>query len=240
MYREPKTSGYSIANGINASGQIVGQYVPNIGANATQAFLYDPSSGLQSIGPVGHNTNATGINNSGEVVGIDQTSNRAFTFTIDSGYQNLPLVSGYTTSGAAAINNAGQVVGTLGTNGTLTSAYIYSSSNGTQLLGSIGFGSWATAINDSGVVVGNYNKINPLFGSDESGFIYSTGQGIQDLNTLYSQLLVSDTGTQAGFTDIVNANAINDEGQIVGEGIYYDGSTSYQAFRFPSQHRSSS
>jgi hypothetical protein len=53
-----------------------------------------------------------------------------------------------------------------------------------------------------------------------------------DLNTLYSSLLVTGGGSQVGFTQLAYANAINDSGEIVGTGDYWNGTTyeSNQAF----------
>ncbi len=68
-----------------------------------------------------------------------------------------------------------------------------------------------------------------LQGGPVDAFLYTATGGMQDLNTLFSSLLVSGTGSQAGFTDLIEATAINDEGQIVGEGDYYNGSTTYGA-----------
>lgn len=228
--------GYSSANAINSSGQITGQYTPDAptGNYASQSFIYTTASGVQSFATA-YATTANAIDNAGDVAGsfsINGTSH-AFVYSKTGGFQDLGLSTGYISSGASGINNQGQVVGTLGTLGTASRAFIYSSNTGIVDLGTLGGGltSSANAINDMGDVVGEstITSVGVFQGGTMDAFIYLPGTGMEDLNVLYRSLLVSGTDSQAGFTQLIDANDINDEGQIVGEGIYYNGTTSYES-----------
>lgn len=87
--------------------------------------------------------------------------------------------------------------------------------------------SYAYGINNSGQVVG-YAYLASDIGD---AFIYSSSTGMQDLNTLYASMLVSGTGSQKGFTDLGVAYGINDVGDIIGIGSYWNGTEfSTQAF----------
>jgi probable HAF family extracellular repeat protein len=73
--------------------------------------------GIQDLGTLGgefSESQATGINDSGVVVGWSETVNfqrHAFVWTADSGMQDLGTLGG-SSSTAIAINNAGVIVGT--------------------------------------------------------------------------------------------------------------------------------
>ena len=204
--------GYSSANAINSAGQIAGQYTPGapMGNYASKSFIYTTASGVQLFATT-YATTAMAIDNVGDVAGsfsINGTTH-AFLYSKTGGFQDLGLITGYSSSCASGINNQGQVVGTLG--GGLTSS--------------------ANAINDMGDVVGEstITSLGVFEGGTVDAFIYLPGTGMEDLNVLYRSLLVGGTGSQAGFTRLIDANDINDEGQIVGEGLYYNGTTSYQS-----------
>jgi MYXO-CTERM domain-containing protein len=46
---------------------------------------------------------------------------------------------------------------------------------------------------------------------------------MQDMNKLYASLLVSGTGSQTGFTTLTEATGINNLGDIIGDGTYWNG-----------------
>jgi probable HAF family extracellular repeat protein len=158
---------------------------------------------------------AHGINDDGQVVGDACTRSNRFphAFLYSGGLMmdlnNLIATnSGWTLQEATAINNDGEIVGNAYARGDkFPHAFLYS--NGSMLtLGIIpGYSSsFAHGINDDGQVVGSAcTRVNKW----PHAFLYSGGS-MMDLNNLIA--------TNSGWTLEV-ATAINDNGQIVGEGI---------------------
>jgi len=204
------------AYGISGNGQIVG-------AGGGRAFIYNAGT-RADLGP----GTAFGVNNSGQVA-LESTSENgreAFLYsggiTIDLGPgvpyaindrgqlvwtsdptgvgsgadllysngMNIDLGAGQ----ATAINNYGQVVGS-----DYGSAFLYSAGIVVPLPGLSG-GSYPNAINNNGQVVGR---------DDGGAFLYSAGTTI-NLNDLIP--------ANSRWT-LIDATAINDNGQIVGYGV---------------------
>jgi probable HAF family extracellular repeat protein len=190
----------SQANGINNKGEVVGR---NSGGHA---FLWSDGTVLDlgSLGG-GHMSTAVGINNHTQVVGQTTTAGgapHAFLWTADRGMMDLGSLDGNagSTSGADAINNAGQIVGSSYSSVLHATHAAYFSRKGVVDLGTLGSIAIAHAVNNLGQVVG------------ESGDAFITdlnGGPMIDLNTLIPP------GT--GWT-LFDARAINDAGQIVGTG----------------------
>lgn len=158
----------SFGNAINDFGRVVGDsFLPGnpmaYGSFARHGVLYNGNikAGLGSLGG-SFGSSATGINNSGQVVGqADLPDGRLRGFFYDSGVmQEIPTpASDYTV--AYAINNNGLIVGTMIPHGsTIQNAFTYNSrlSDPNQRLRNIGTlgGNFAQAIsvNDSGWIVG--------------------------------------------------------------------------------------
>jgi probable HAF family extracellular repeat protein len=188
----------SDAVAINASGQIAGDGSAPI-SGSSFAALYSNGT-FKSLGNPSSFTNATGINNSGQVVGNILSKglppqSQAFIYS-NGTTQNLGTLGGIASS-ATGINNAGQVIGNI-TTASGNQAFVYSNGN-VQMLGTLG-GTFSSAagINDSGQIVGNFDA-----GSATHAFLYSGG-AMQDLGTL------------PGFT-FSEALAINASGEIVGD-----------------------
>ena len=182
--------GSSQANGINASGQVVGWAETARGAR--HAFLYTGST-MTDLGTLGGTiSEASGINASGQVVGWSFTtgnaSRHAFLYT-GSTMTDLGTITGPITE-ANDINDSGQIVGDSGGH-----AFLYSGSTMTDL----GDNSAALGINASGQIVGY---------SGGHAFLYS-GSTMTDLNTLIDP-------ASGWWLDI--AYDINTLGQIVGSG----------------------
>jgi probable HAF family extracellular repeat protein len=119
---------------------------------------------------------------------------------------DLGVLSGGVSSSAYSINTAGTIVGTSDLSDGDEHAFSYSGGVMSDLGTLGGSNSAVGAINSSGVIVGFSNT-----GSGSSAaFIYSGGVMV-DLNTL-----LDSSGT--GWT-LEDANDINDNGQIVGDGI---------------------
>jgi len=126
---------------------------------------------------------ATGINNTGQVVGQDTTGRAALwdgTTTTDLGTLNL----GGTSSKALAINQAGQAVGySVNASNTALHATLWNGSTAPIDIGILsGNWSWATAINDNGQV---------------AGYSAATGSGATQA-TLWNGTIATDLGTLGG------------------------------------------
>ncbi len=153
----------------------------------------------------GNSSSADDINDNGQVVGSAITAsggNRTFVWDSTNGIRNLdPL--GSDTSIANGINNKSQVVGFFGGVASSSRAFLSDSTNGLQNLGTLdGYpNSYASDINNNGQIVG-YTF------SDFRALLWDNGV-ISDINTLIDP----SSGWILG-----SANAINNKGQIVGEG----------------------
>lgn len=102
---------FSLANGINASGDLAGYYTN--AAGFTRAFRYRDASGLEDIAPIsGTLSQAFGINDDGVVVGVssDPGGLAAFVAAPGSPAAALPTMGGGFDF-ACGINNAGQIAG---------------------------------------------------------------------------------------------------------------------------------
>ncbi len=182
------------ATGINDSGAIVGY------SAWLQYFDYGNSgeflwenNKLIYLGPLA----PTAINDAGEIVGV--VNGYAYSSTV--GY--LGSLGG-TWSAATAINSTGEIVGQAALNGdTVAHAFLYSNGEMIDIDASDPSNSIANSINSNGQVVG----------VGEFPFIYSDG----DTDNL-SDLVPANSGWTLN-----TAVAINDEGQIVGNGINPDG-----------------
>ena len=105
------------------------------GDGQADAFIY--SAGLMTdLGSLGGGSVASGINNSGQVVGWSYTSGgQAHAFLYSAGTMTDLGTLGGTSSYASAINNSGQAVGVSDTSGGQPHAFLYSGGTMTDLGG---------------------------------------------------------------------------------------------------------
>lgn len=225
---------YSSAHAINDAGQVVGDFGlwqngsltqldvnpadinnnGNITENhwitgpAFHAYLLsnDTSVDLGNLG--GRDCAALGINDLDEVVGYSDTSGPPdHAFLWSSGVMtDLGTLPGFGHSGAWAINNSTEVVGT-SYYGNAGAAFLWQ--NGSMVsLGTLG-GNWSNAldINNLGQVVG----LSRFSASDENHAFLVDNGAMYDLNNL----IAADSGWE-----LMDAQAINDSGLIVANGIY--------------------
>jgi hypothetical protein len=132
---------------------------------------------------------------------------RAFRSIPGVGLSNIGVPAGYAHSYGYAINDLGQVAGTLSLAGGSSSVlFRWTPGVGFQIFGSSASLTAAWAMNASGTVVGR----SPV-GGVYRPVMYSDGLGMVDLNTLINP---------ASGWNLLHANDINDAGQIVGFGHF--------------------
>ena len=190
--------------GINNAGQIVGWYFPTITASIVRGFLYDGGTFTTINALLALPTNvgsavATGINSAGQIVGYFNTVQG---FLDDHGTFTLINVPGTSGIQPAAINDAGQIVGTYyPTTGPqnispLPQAFLYDHGTFTTIDVPGGRGTQATGINNAGQIVG-YSVIDNRY----QGFVDDHG---------------SFTVIDAPGSGLTKLFGINNAGQIVG------------------------
>jgi probable HAF family extracellular repeat protein len=194
----------SIATRLNSHGQVVGWSVS--GKNlvdslaTTHAFLL-AETGMLDLGTLGgRDSRATGINESGVVVGessVPEKATHAFVYRFGR-MSDLGGLPGGAFSAAYAINNRGSIVGAAETSRHLVHAVMWKDSRIVEL-GTLegGLRSRALAVNDKQEIVG----FSEAAAAATHAFLYVNGR-MQDLGTLGN--------------DPVRANAINNHSQIVG------------------------
>ncbi len=228
----------SYATGINNQAEIVGG-ISVLNEIAAYAFAYQRGATAFLPCPTNPVTMmaASAINNDGDIVGFktvqpgNNSSGEEFPFFWHQGLmQDLGTLGGNTAT-ATAVNDSGEVVGWSSTvSNQETHAFLYREGEMIDLgrlpgahynpnTNNIPFNpvppvSVAYAINNWGMIVGQ-----ALTATDLHAFIYSNGR-MTDLNNLVK---LTRVGGRPGFVELTGANGINDVGQIVGVGNYWDG-----------------
>ena len=204
---------------MNSSGQLTGAIQDDI--NELERAYITGSNGrnmtpLETLG--GNSSNASDINDSGQVVGKSDTSSGNFhafiTGSNGSGIKDLGTLGG-NTSRAEAINNLGQVVGEAQVARGTSHAFVTSPNDDAMMdLGTLGGqSSFARDINDAGEVIGSASTAT----GENHAFLYSHG-GITDLNQIFNATVGSDEQLDAD--DVFSVSAINDNQQILGSVFY--------------------
>ncbi len=200
----PGRTGETIVAGLNDLGQVAGSV---IGSAGSEAFIWDPDSGMQGLGFSGA---VSAINNLGQIAGESSFSNgfrEAYFWDPKTGLVALgDFPGGVFESRAHDLNDAGQVVG-LGNTGTATTfkteAFIWEAQQGMVGLGYLPYpnnaSSHANAINAKGQVVGT--------SGGWQAFLWDPVNGMVSLGGL--PLSPGVFGNSFG-------NDINDAGQVVG------------------------
>jgi len=199
----PGSAGH--AQAINDTGLIVGEI---IGAT-NHAYAHTGSGAPTDLGTLGGTiSSARAVNNSGVIVGLSTinatTTRRAFRYTSVGGMQMIAGVPGAANSEALGINDAGDIVGTSSaTPGGTGQGWRWSNGVTTPL--SL---SQANDINDAGFIVGSSGGAAALVRPDGTAV---------NLDTWLNNNAPLADSTQWFLTV---ANAINDNGQIVGYGNF--------------------
>lgn len=202
---------YSYAFGVNSAGQVVGYSETLLSSPFDpHAFLWESETGLQDLGTLGGRTSfAYGINSLGQIVGESVTSageTHAFLWTPEAtdGVPTNPQMKdlGVLEKGASVargVNDRGQVVGYSG----LLYAYhafLLDSESGMSELLPDGVAGGAASINGLGQVAGARDTV----GTYTEAFLWDDRLGPRGL------------GAIGGDSPFSRANALNDNGQVVG------------------------
>jgi probable HAF family extracellular repeat protein len=208
---------YSIAYGINIVQQVVGvTYTP--GTTTQHAFLWTAATGMQDLGTLGGATSqAYGINDSGEVVGVSLTATgdgHAFLWTQAGGMQDLGTLDagGFTPGSAAlAINDKGVIAGSSVPKDDFSEAVFWRNGHiytlkgiGPPDPGQSGPSSIAYAINNVGPIgeiAGTFSKSSP--NEPAFPFLWNQATGVITIGALDGSTSNTATG-------------VNDLGQVVG------------------------
>jgi probable HAF family extracellular repeat protein len=179
------------AGGINNLGQLAGMVRGDDGL--FHAVVWEPDAGIvRDLGEGG----ADVINDVGQVAGVAGPPGMGQYVVWD----NDGVITGEFSMFISAINNAGQVAGSIDIGQGYSHAALWDPATGVQDLGSLGGrgeGDEAEGINDAGVVVGgSYNAAGY-----EHGFVWDSTNGMQDLTPDATESF---------------AGGINNAGQIVG------------------------
>ena len=155
---------YTVAYGINNSGDIVGTYVS--GSGSQNGFVYSKGKYAKIVDPECNYLLAAGINVSREVVGV--CGSQAFTYT--SGGFSLLNYPGATVTLANGINTQGDVVGVYDDENGEQHGFLYSGGVFTDIDPPGATTTLAVGINSAGEIVGAFDG-----GGYNCGFTYLNG-----------------------------------------------------------------
>lgn len=182
----------SQANGLNNLGQVAGSI------DSDGGFIYRPGSGTEPVNaPLG---SPWRLNDAGQYIGAGYDGDHGFTYRVTpgTGAEELPLHV------ISDLNASGQVSGYQASPDTGANQAARADAGGATLLGTLG-GNWSEArgLNGAGDAVGMAGTA----AGEAHAFRYTDAGGMEDLDTL-------------GFSGpeyYSAANAINDNGWVVGE-----------------------
>ena len=238
---------YSVANGINSIGQIVGFSGT---ANGTyHAALWNGTTAIDLGTTGGTYSQAFGINDTGQIVGDTMSAANVMKATVWNGFTLTVLGSaGTASSHAAAVNNTGQIVGFSQLAGSEDyHATVWAGTVATDLGSLGGVDSLARGISNTGLIVGAAypgqaatqwkgsvaSNLNTISGSE------SSATGVNDAGVVvgYSISIVDGTAISSAISWVDGsetllatlgglsgqANGINIAGQVVGMSTVSDG-----------------
>jgi probable HAF family extracellular repeat protein len=208
----------SFANDINEAGVVAGS---SDATRGSVAFTWTPGGGFVNYGNFNtadaqQRAGFNGINDTGTLVGTAYRLLSPFkAIKATAGVLSVTEISPpgqFSTGMGLAVNDAGTMVGFQNPGSGSAHAAIFAGNGGFQDLGALGLtDSQASDINQGGMIVGH------AFGDDGSGnflaksFVYDNGV-MTDLLTLIAP--------GSGWSELFQANGVNDLSQIVGAGVF--------------------
>jgi probable HAF family extracellular repeat protein len=216
----PGANGGSFAQDINDQGVVAGS---SKAATGQHAFTWTQANGFKDWGSFnpGSNSNIAGwnaINNGGVVAGTAYVLFSPFKASMarpgDTTITNISPVAQFSTGMALAINDSDTIVGYQNPNSGNPHPAIFNGDGTWQDLGTMGLGEgWAEDINEDGVIVGRVmGFVDDVF--IQKAYVYQNGVMTDLLDALGPQ------GLGDGWSQLFSASGINDNGEIVGAGIY--------------------
>lgn len=207
--------GSSYVSAINDAGQVVGWDISS--AFVWKDGVTTPLSPLNSNSSFG-GSQALGINNKGQIVGYSTTSTTVNAVLWNNrSIKDLGILPGGNSSNVLGINRREQVVGWSNTINGMKHAVLWEN-DAIKDLGLLdGNATIATSINNLGTVVGYSIVTNEYKEIPQHAFVWKNGI-MRDLN----RLLPANSGWELN-----TARAINNRGQIVGEGKFSGLSAAY-------------
>jgi len=216
------------AHALNNFGTVVGSYVPDGYPSywPKQSFLWSASSGASALLPETLSSEANGINDAGQVVGVCVSSEtpstgyltHAFSWSPSGGRTDLDALNASVTSGAFGINTNGTVVGYRTVNGAWNNHHATVWSGGaSQDLGTASPNypqTVAYGVNRDGLIVGEGNNREQVYNTlivPDFGFWAMLWQN--GTPTALSTVIPAGTGW-----NLLTARGINDAGLIAGTG----------------------
>lgn len=202
--------------GTNDAGTIIGN---NWNRLSTDAVIFNGPSDVTPLGTLGGNTSsAAAINNLNQITGTSttgapylpgQTTTPAQEgFLYENGHMTgIGTLGGHTSNGYD-INDGGQIVGDSSLPNGEMHAFIWDSANGMKDLGTPGFQSIATLIDNRGLILGVAETVEGY----HLATIFDKQQGPQFLQDLIPP--------NSGWDRLNYATDINDLGWIVGTGTF--------------------
>jgi probable HAF family extracellular repeat protein len=166
---------------------------------------------------------ALAINDSGQAVGLGAWSDgtRAILWDTSSGSATvLPPIGAITSARALGINNAGQVVGVSSTTiPVVPHAVVWTDLTPVDLGVPLGTRSEAVDVNNFGDIVGSSGSFTPFVGPPVSTDLAQEATAFLWHNGIAVNLYEASDAAANGWTNLTGAFAINDVGQIIGEGV---------------------
>lgn len=195
------------AESINDSGQITGSI--NYNSETEHVFISDANGeNIRDISSTGSLSIGREINNSGQILGVylnldSKSWSNFITEKNGNGMADLSTVGGLSGGTFDGINDSGQVIGGYASDNVWRSYIVDTNTSSISQIGSLsGSDTFATAINNSGQVVGYSASAD---GRNHAFITSSDGKNIKDIGTLDDKFYIKS-----------HAFDINESGQVVG------------------------